>query len=205
MHKIRLRGVLSMLLVFTLAAAYAGQALAGPGAHGEEKEVEGFTVELAFKDEEVRAGSSGVLVRLEGPGHSPVENAVIVLTVDRHAEEEDDHGESKSAEKDSHAEEKDSHAEEKGGHAEPNEFILKPGHNPGEYEGYVRFPSAGEWEVHVVFTVDGNERAVDFAVEVLPGSGPWLLLGTFFGVNTAVIAAAGIMRTSQNKKNGETS
>jgi hypothetical protein len=40
---------------------------------------------------------------------------------------------------------------------------------------------------------------------VLPGSGPWLLLGTFFGVNTAVIAAAGIMRTSQNKKNGETS
>jgi hypothetical protein len=192
MNQIRLRGVLSLFLILTLSFAFSGEALAGPGPHGEEKEVEGFTVELAFKDEEVRSGSSGVLVRLEGPDHTPVENATVVLTADRHADEED-HAQSKSAEKDSHAEEKDSHAE-------PKEFTLKPGHNAGEYEGKVSFSSPGEWEVHVAFTVDGSERSASFLVDVLPGGGPWLLLGSFFGINTAVIAAAGVMRSSQNKK-----
>jgi hypothetical protein len=199
-------------VISILTFAPAGSVMADPGnPHGVKKEVDGVTVEMAFTAEPVKAGSSGIIVRLEGADHQPLQAAEVTVTVERHGEkDEDDHAEEESEPADSHAEtkasSKDSHSDEKDDHAkEPKVVTLRAGHAPGEYEGKVSFPYAGEWDVHVSFTDGDHEKEVVFVTDVLPGDKPWLLLGSFFGVNTAVIAAAGIMRRGSNLSKKEIS
>jgi hypothetical protein len=193
MRVFRRRGILLTVCLFVFSLLLPGPALADPGSpHGEKQEVGGITVELAFAAEPLKSGRNEIIVRLEDSTHQPVQNTQVIVTLAAHADAAgDDHAPTK---KDSHADESDGHTDE------PKEYKLKAGHAPGEYEGKLSFPTAGEWEVHVRFTVNGQEREAVFPVDVLPGGKPWLLLGSFFGLNTAIIVTAAFLRANKSKE-----
>jgi hypothetical protein len=194
MKMLSCRGILIAVSVFIFSFMFARPALADPGnPHGVKQEVDGIVVELVFTAEPLKSGRNGVIVRLEGASHQPLDNAQVTVTLVAHeAAEADEHDRPK---KDSHSREgEDDHVDE------PKVYNLKAGHGPGEYEGNVSFSRAGEWEVHVRFIVDGQEKEAVFVVDVEPGSGPWLLLGSFFGANTAIIAAAVVLRSKKSQE-----
>lgn len=228
MNIFRQKGAFLVFLAVLLALSPAQLALAGPGGgHGYQQEVDGVAVELIFKAETAEAGSNNIIIRFENSDHQAVEAKEVTVTVVRHeeaeagedghdGEEEEDHdaqekaaesGDKQGKAKDDHAKPaEDSHASEIDGHDDGEKvYKTKKSHAAGEYEGKISFSEAGEWEVHISFHVDGEDKEVAYVVEVAPGAGSWLLLGGFFGVNTAIIAAAAVMRSGRSKNSKEIS
>ena len=199
------KGIRLYLLAFVVPWIFAFPALAGPGDHGLEKEVEGVTVELVFKELPVKTGSNKLTVRLTDSNHNPLQDAIVQVALvisteggDAHAGDDPHAGD----DKDDHSTAKeggDSHSES-GSHSEPVVARLKPGHDIGEYEGTISILEEGEWSIIVNFIEQNREKEVEFTVDVVRGTGPWLLLTGFFSVNIAIIATAAVLKKRQHIK-----
>jgi hypothetical protein len=127
--------------------------------------------------------------------------------VDEHNEEEssEDSGiepctvDSPCTESEAHAEDEEdgdhTEGEEAGGHGE-GKSLLKPAEEAGVYEGEIFFPESGDWAVKVRFAIsDGSvDEHVDFTVDVIETGPNWPVLGGFFGINTAVMITAAVLK-----------
>jgi hypothetical protein len=109
----------------------------------------------------------------------------------------DDHGD--EAQADAHVEAESTHdhgttsATEGQGLAVPP-VALAAGEELGEYQGELAFDEAGTYSVHVVFTVDGQERGAIFDVAVAQSRPRGLVLGGFALVNGLAIATAAVLK-----------
>lgn len=111
-----------------------------------------------------------------------------------HSEQPGAHG---HAESESHAElPTENHGEESGGHGEAARVVLKESGEGGVYTGGITFERPGNWIVHIRFSTQAGavEESVEFLVDVIDAGPDWALIGGFFGLNLAIVAAAVVMK-----------
>jgi hypothetical protein len=201
-------------LLFILAALFTFPAtvLAGEGddLHGLEVDVNGYHVVLSSHDEWQR-GENVIVVTITDSMGMPVEQADVEITVapisKGHAEPEEDshdvgpgHGSMTGTEPDEEEHETSGASEHE--KEMPTMLAVQEGHEPGSYEAEVHLVSSGEYDVEVLFHVNGEMLQADFRVDV-PGAGAQtLVLWSFLLVNTLVITSAGVMRKQSQTVKG---
>ena len=79
-------------------------------------------------------------------------------------------------------------------HDQMGMVALTAGHESGEYEGQLSIESEGDLIIRVHLTVDGKLMEVDFPLHVAKSNTGAIILGSFFAVNIALIAAAVVMK-----------
>ncbi len=77
-------------------------------------------------------------------------------------------------------------------HDEMTKFA--PGHEEGEYDGQVSITSAGDLQLRVHLIVEGDLMEADFPLHIEQSHTGSIVLGGFFAVNVALIAAAVIIK-----------
>ena len=74
-------------------------------------------------------------------------------------------------------------------------IMLEPTAESGEYAGEMHFETSGEWMFNVHFTIDGETTEADFPIEIARTLGlNYAVLAGFFGINGTVIAAAAFLK-----------
>jgi hypothetical protein len=138
-------------------------------------------------------------------GHATTDDAHGPEGGDAHAAADDGHadGASHGASEDDHAQ-----AETAGAHGEADPHAQSVAHSHDDsslfqlawdagraaHTGAVIFFEAGQWGVHVEFTVDGQKRTAEFIADVPPADpGPAVLAG-FAGINAVILITAVVLR-----------
>ncbi len=74
-------------------------------------------------------------------------------------------------------------------------IMLEPTAESGEYAGEMHFETSGEWMFNVHFTIDGETTEADFPIEIARTLGlNYAVLAGFFGINGTVIATAAFLK-----------
>ncbi len=74
-------------------------------------------------------------------------------------------------------------------------IMLEPTMESGEYAGKLHFETSGEWMFNVHFTINGETTAVDLPIEIARTLGlNYAVLAGFFGINGTVIATAAFLK-----------
>lgn len=79
-------------------------------------------------------------------------------------------------------------------HEQTGMVALAAGHEDGEYEGEISIESDGDLVVRAHLTIQGELMEVDFPVHVAKSNTGAIVLGSFFAINVALIAAAVVMK-----------
>lgn len=188
-----LLGFASLLLIL----ASSGLTLASGGDDVLfKKEVDGLTVELSFGPEHAKTGNNPLIVKLHNVKGEPVSNSQVRVMVSMPMNA------NKPTSTSSHS------TSDMGSKADPLKMELKAGREAGEYEGEVNFSNEGEWLVKVSLANAGQQKEVDFTVDVdaVQSRPNWAILGGFVGVIVAVVVAAGVMKrkSAASQKSAET-
>ena len=139
----------------------------------------------------------------EAGGEAPADDAAVDHdggSVGGHTESETAHGHAEPAEATPapHAETAaDPHSEaEPHTHDDSSLYQLRPAELEGTYGGSVIFFQAGQWAVHVEFSLEGEtqQHAAEFMVDVLPPDRGGLMLATFAGINAAILGMAAVIK-----------
>ena len=192
-----LKNLLLGLATVLLILGSSGLALASGGDDVLfKKAVDGLTVELSFGPEHAKTGNNPLIVKLHNAEGEPVSNSQVRVTASMPMDA------TRPTSTSSHS------TTDMGSKADPLKMDLKAGREAGEYEGVVDFSNEGEWLVKVSFANAGQQKEVDFTVDVdAVQSGPnWVILGGFVGVIGAVVVAAGVMKrkSAASQKSAET-
>lgn len=186
-----------LLLSLILMLSIASPVLADAGeARYEEKKVDGYNVKLAFVAGDVQIGHNEIHIQIDDPQGQPVTGALVTIIAELYEEVQTGTTAGNGGMNMGGAQDSSSPAET------PVEIVkvdLKAGTEAGEYKGEVDLSQAGHWMVTSVFTLEQQERSVEFEIE-LKKSGPnWYVLLGFFGVIAAFIIAG--LLTKRKKMN----
>jgi hypothetical protein len=83
--------------------------------------------------------------------------------------------------------------------SKPIAIAFEKGDDKGQYMGTVNFTDQGKWIVKSTIKMQGQEKNVDFDVDVA-GSGPnWGIIGGFVGVIALIIIIAAVKKKKTAK------
>lgn len=190
-----------LILIALLALPVDAQADGGTDENGLTQTVDGYEVTLVF-EKPVAVGENQIRVFVKDAMHLPVAQADLEVSL---VEAEAEHVEAE----DEHVEVEDEHAEEQptaeigtmssmspdpAGHDQMGMVALAAGHESGEYEGEITIVSDGDQIVRIHLTVNEKLIEVDFPLHVAKSNTGAIILGSFFAVNVALIAAAVVLK-----------
>lgn len=161
-------------LLFTLILVLSFSTLAFAGTTGTQinKEVDGIKASLTFANEKLKSGSNEFTISLLDKNGLPLPNANLKVTADM----------DRSTDMSGDGMEKD----------KPMMINLKEGSPKGEYSGMADFKTKGKWIVTATFDLQGQEKTIEFDVNV-ESSGPnFLIIGGFSAVIVLIIVIAAI-------------
>lgn len=168
-------------LVFTLILVLSFSTLAFAATTGTQinKEVDGVKASLTFVNEKLKSGSNEFTISLLYKNGEPLPNANLKVTADM----------DRSTDMRGDGMEKD----------KPMMIDLKEGSQKGEYSGMVDFKNKGKWIVTATFDLQGQEKTIEFDVNV-ESSGPnFLIIAGFSGVIILIIVIAAINKKKSIK------
>lgn len=207
----------SSILLFALSALFATpvsvRASEGDGGHGLEVEVNGYHVTLDSQNEWAKGENVLVVTIADGMG-MPLSDADVEILVAPKADGHDD------AETDTHDEEEESMSGMDMGddHSdEPEPGVMKPvadnesDHDEesasplvmteaehGMYTAQTHLEKSGEYDVHVLFHVNGEMLEADFVVEVAGAVSQVAVIWSYVAINAAIVGAAGVMKKQKS-------
>ena len=209
-----------MILFFVFAAFFAVPntvlASEGDGSHGMEVEVNGYHVILASQNDWAR-GENVVTVTITDEMGLPVSDAEAEILIAPKTDSQADAG------SDSHgAPETDTHAEPAAGthgsesshdsmsdiDADEKEssqamahkeeivapLVMTESHEHGKYVVETRIEMSGEYDVQVLFHVNGEMMRADFTVDVPGMASKTIVLWSFLLINVGLVVSAGILK-----------
>ncbi len=201
-----------IILVIALLAVPVGvQADGGTDENGLTQTVDGYEVTLVF-EKPAAVGENQIRVFVKDAMHMPVAQADLEVSLAEaeaeHVEAEDEHAEEPptaeaetmsgmsdmSAQPTAEIGTMSSMSEQPAEHDQMGMVALAAGHENGEYEGQIAIESDGDQTIRVHLTVDGKLTEVDFPLHVAKSNTGAIVLGSFFAVNIALIAAAIVMK-----------
>ncbi len=169
-YKIMKSLVLSMIIV--LAFSILAFADSMDMDTGIEKKVDGINVELSFKNGKAQTGNSDIMITLHDGNNQPILDAAVSATAEM--------------DKSTSTDIKDS---------EPIAIEFENGDDQGQYMGSVNFTDIGKWIVKATIKLQGQEKNVDFDVDVVASAGPnWGIIGGFLGVMALIIIVAAVKK-----------
>lgn len=163
-------------LVFTLILVLSFSTLAFAGTTGTQinKEVDGVKASLTFVSEKLKPGKNEFTISLLDKNGQPLTNANLKVTADM----------DRSTDMAGDGMEKD----------EPMMLDLKEGSHEGEYIGIADFKTKGKWIVTATLDLQGQEKTIEFDVNV-ESSGPnFLIIGGFSAVIVLIIVIAAVSK-----------
>ncbi len=195
----------SSALFFIIAILFANPlsvlANEGDGGHELEAEVNGYHVTLASQNEWAK-GENTIVVTLADSMGMPLSNADVEILI---APKSDEHDE---PEVDAHVAEPQynsmpgmdmgqpvTEASDMAVHKEEiadSVSMMESDH--GMYMVETHLESSGEYDVHVMFHVNGEMLQADFIVEIPRTGSKAMVLWSFVLVNIALVTSAGIMK-----------
>ena len=222
MNRVILRST-AVLLVTAILLVTPTMALADGGEDGYVVTVNGYQVELVFK-EPAMTGENEFHIQIADSMGMPVPNAEVEVSC-QPAEESSTHEEGNGAE--SHSADSMSgmdmpteapaangmsgmemateapatgvmrpnvEAESDAHEEELITVMLEPAHESGEYSGKINIDKSGEWVFNVHFTINDEMTTVEIPVEVVRAGTNLGILAGFFGFNAVVITVAAIIK-----------
>lgn len=190
---------LFFIIFFLFSNPYAVLADEGDGGHGLVKEVNGYHVTLASRNEWVKGGNTIVVTLTDSMG-MPISQADVEILItpksDEHAE--DLHG--AEPEQDAMPGMSHGHSQEAVPAVQTHEqesaapIAMMESEEEGIYILETSLESSVEHDVHVMFHVNGEMLQADFVVDVTGASSKTVVLWGFGVVNVALIASASIMK-----------
>lgn len=191
-HKTHL--LLSITLLFLLTVQVT--VFADGGENGFTQNVHGYQVSLIF-EKPVVVGGNPIHVQIHSAEGMPVSLAEVhVSLVEIEANHTD--AETKTSQ---HGEmpvmsgiSEQPHSAPSGAHDEMEMVRLEDGHESGKYAGEITIDQAGDYTVRVHLAINGELMEVDFPLSVASSQRGAGILAGFFAVNTAIIAAALVIK-----------
>lgn len=165
--------VLSLILTLGLSTAAFADGM-DMGGNVTEKKIDGINVELSFQDEKVKTGKSQIMLTLHDSNDKEIEISNITINA-KMADDADM--------------EMDMNMDE----SKPIEVDLENS-GKGQYMGEIDFTDRGKWVVTANFVVNGQEKSLDFDVEVANGGPNWGVIGGFIGIVALIIIVAAIKK-----------
>jgi len=192
--------ILCLVSTLLLLLTFFGNAHADGGDHPLEQEVAGYHVDLVI-EEPVKVGENEVMVKLRSEEGASVDGAIVEIEVessDGHVEEEEEvHAEVTESTMNmgndvpSERTKQESVVDE---HAMAEMVMLKTGHEPGEYQGSITLPKAGNWKVKVHFKHQDVETMASFPISIAADFSKTGIIGGFLSVNMAVVGTAAVLK-----------
>jgi hypothetical protein len=206
----------SSILLFIITILFASPssvyANEGDGGGALEMEVNGYHVTLSSQTEWAK-GENTLVVTITDSMGMPVSDADVEILLapkaGEHAESEtDSHGSGQPEEAMPGMDMGDEPTQEPvPGVMSPNNPSDTPAHDEefanlitmtesehGSYTAQSHLESAGEYDVHVMFHVNGEMLQADFLVTVTGSSSKTVVLWSFVAVNVALVVSAGVMK-----------
>jgi hypothetical protein len=144
--------------------------------NGTTKKADDTNVKLSFKNEKVKTGNNDIMITLKDSNNQPISDAKVTATAQM-----------------------DKNMNMSMGDNKPQSIEFKTGDEMGQYMGTVNFTDKGKWIVTATVNVNGQDKNIDFDVDVA-GSGPnWLIIGGFSGVIVLIIVFAAIKKKQTAK------
>jgi hypothetical protein len=191
-----------LFFIFALLFAFPITVLANEGEdeHQLEVEINGYHVTLASQNEWVKGENVLVVTITDSMGMSIRDTNVEILIMPQESghnqSEADTHG---SDQQDStHGMDMGAPATETPVMSDHDEENVSPvammESEHGTYTVKTHLDSAGKYDTHVMFHVNGELMQADFVVVVAGVSSKTLVLWSFAAVNVALVATAGVMK-----------
>lgn len=175
------RKLIGLAVGLVVVLSLQGLTFASVGENGVEKEVDGLKVELAFMEGEAKSGNNEIMVKLHNEKDEPLADAKVKLTADMDRKPET-HGMDMQK-------------------FEPIVVELESSHEEGQYMGEINLSDSGEWIFKVSIITEGQEKNVDFDLDVVKGGPNWAVIGGFSGFIILIIIIAAVKK---GKKTVET-
>lgn len=138
---------------------------------GTEKKVGNISAELSFKNGKAQTGNGDIMITLHDSNNQPVTDASGSAIAEMDKNMDMDMKDTK-----------------------PITIEFKNGDEQGQYMGTVNFTDKGKWIVKAIIKEQGQEKNVDFDVDVA-GTGPnWWIIGGFAGVIALIIIVAAMLK-----------
>ncbi|MDT8718621.1 FixH family protein [Clostridium sp. 19966] len=131
-----------------------------------EKNVNGITVQLSFKNEKPKTGKDQIMITLKDSKGKEIDNGEVNVIAEMPNDD--------SMKMDSN---------------EPIKLNLK-NNGSGQYMSDIKFTNKGQWTVTADITIDGVKNSADFNVDVINGGPNWFVIGGFVGIVAIIIIVA---------------
>jgi len=181
MKKKTIRGaILSLILTLGLSTAAFADGMGNMDmVKGTEKSMNGINAELTFnKDNKVKTGKNDVMVTLHDNNDKEIENADVKI----------------SAEMDKSSDMGGMNMDK----SNPIEVALENSEK-GQYMGNIDFTDKGKWIVTANVMVNGEEKDIQFDVDVISGGPNWVVIGGFIGIVSIIIIVAAVKKKQSSK------
>jgi hypothetical protein len=191
--------IIFFVMVFLFSNPYVVLADEGDGGHGLVKEVNGYHVTLASRDEWVKGGNTIVVTLTDSMG-MPISQADVELLImprsNEHAEDLHDAEPQQDAMPGMSHDHSQETVPEVQTHEEENvaPIAMLESKEHGMYILETSLESSVEHDVHVMFHVNGEMLQADFVIQVSGTSSRAVVLWSFGVINVALIASAGVMK-----------
>lgn len=143
---------------------------------GIEKKLDGISAELSFKNGKAQTGNGDIMITLHDGNNKPISDAAVSATAEM--------------DKNMDMNMKDS---------KPISIEFKNGDDQGQYMGSVNFTDKGKWIVKAKIKVQGQEKNVDFDVDVASTGPNWGIIGGFLGIVALIIIIAAVKKKQSAK------
>jgi len=144
--------------------------------NGSEKKVDGIKSELSFKNGKAQTGDGDIMVTLLDSNNKAITDATVTATA-----------------------EMDKSMSMNMSDVKPITIEFQKGDAQGQYMGTANFSDKGKWIVKTTIKMGGQEKNVDFDVDVA-GTGPNLgIIGGFVGVMALIIIVAAVKKKKTTK------
>lgn len=173
-HKMMKSLIISLIFVLGLSTlAFADEMNMNKGT---EKKVDGIGIAMSFKKDKAKTGENDIMITLSDSNGKPISNATVNATA-----------------------EMDKNMNMGMKNSKPIAIAFKNGDDKGQYMGAVNFTDKGKWIVKATINVQGQEKNVDFDIDVA-GAGPnWGIIGGFSGVIALIIITAAVKKKQSVK------
>lgn len=168
----------SLVISLIIALAFSTLALADSMNmdNGTAKKVDGINAELSFKNGKAQTGNGDIMIKLHDSNNKPISDATVSATA-----------------------EMDKSMDMNMREIKPISIEFKNGDDQGQYMGTVNFTDKGKWIVKATIKVQGQEKNVDFDVDVASTGPNWGIIGGFLGLIALIIIIAAVKKKKTAK------
>jgi hypothetical protein len=165
--KFKIIGSFILSLVFVMALLTTVLADDMNMDNGTKKDAGGINAELSFKNGKAQTGNGDIMITLLDSDKKPITDAEVQATA-----------------------EMDKNMDMNMDKSKPIAIEFEKGDDQGRYMGKVNFTDKGKWIVKATIKDQGQEKNVDFDVDVA-GTGPnWGIIGGFLVLMVLIIGIA---------------